>query len=170
MDHGRCGFASNSVLPLLERDGIGFKPPTAYAGRSLASVSTHDLPTYAGWLQGADIAEQVRLGLLGDGSAAKAHRDLECAALGSALRREDILAPEADPAAAHAFVARSPASIVLAQADDLDGETIGVNLPGTDTERPNWRRKVATPVPELLLGPTAQAILSALRDARPAGT
>ena len=155
---------------LLERDGIGFKPPSAYAARSLASVSTHDLPTFAGWLQGADIAEQAWLGLLRDEAGAIEHRGLERAALGDALRQEGILAPETDPAAAHAFVARSPTSIVLTQAADLDGETIGVNLPGTDTERPNWRHKVATPVPELLLGPTAQAILSALRDARPANS
>ena len=70
-------------------------------------------------------------------------------------------------AAAHAFVARSPAALVMAQTDDLAGERIAVNLPGTSIERPNWRRKIALPVPELLGTPTAQAILDALREARP---
>ncbi len=156
---------------LLERDGIGFRPPSVYPARAMASVSTHDLPTFAGWREGADIAEQARLGLLADPAAATVHRAAECAALAAALREEGIAAPETDPAAAaHAYVARSPAALVLAQADDLDGATIAVNLPGTDTERPNWRRKLATPVPGLLHTAPAQAILRALREARPAAT
>jgi 4-alpha-glucanotransferase len=42
-------------------------------------------------------------------------------------------------AAVHAFVARTPSQIMLVQADDLTGETDPLNVPGTDTERPNWR-------------------------------
>jgi glycogen operon protein len=57
--------------------------------------------------------------------------------------------------------------LVLAQADDLGGERVAVNLPGTDTERPNWRRRIATPLPDLLRTETAQAILAALRKERP---
>jgi glycogen operon protein len=55
----------------------------------------------------------------------------------------------------------------LAQADDLGVERVAVNLPGTDTERPNWRRRIATPVPDLLKTGTAEAILAALRKERP---
>lgn len=152
---------------LLERDGIGFRPPAAYPARAMASVSTHDLPTFAGWQAGADIAEQAALGLRDDADAAMAHRDAERAALDDALGREGLDAAERD-AAAHGFVGNSPAWLVLAQADDLDGATEAVNLPGTDTERPNWRRRLATPVPDLLRGATAQRILGALRRARPA--
>jgi glycogen operon protein len=39
-------------------------------------------------------------------------------------------------------VGASPAALVLVQADDLAGETAALNLPDTDRERPNWRRKV----------------------------
>ncbi|MEJ2124353.1 MAG: 4-alpha-glucanotransferase [Alphaproteobacteria bacterium] len=46
-------------------------------------------------------------------------------------------------AAAHEFLAHTPSYIALAQIDDLAGETVAVNLPGTDRERPNWRRKLA---------------------------
>ena len=151
---------------LLEREGLGFKPPAAYPARALASVSTHDLPTFAGWQAGADIAEQVELGLLANPATASAHRAAEGAALDDAIGRESI-ADAATAPAAHAFVARSAASLVLAQADDLDGAIQAVNLPGTDTERPNWRRKLTTPVPGLLHTQQAQAILQALRDARP---
>ena len=99
-------------------------------------------------------------------------RDEEKTALLDALVAEELLpAGEAPPvadimAAAHAFVARSPAALVMAQTDDLAGERVAVNLPGTSNERPNWRRKIATPVPELLTTPTAQTILAKLRAAR----
>ena len=151
---------------LLEREGAGFKPPAGYPELALASVSTHDLPTFAGWQQGADIAEQAELGLMADPAPALARRADEQAALADAFRQEGISLPGA-AAAAHAYVAASPACLVLAQVDDLDGATQAVNLPGTDTERPNWRRKLATPVPGLLQTPQAEAILETLRDARP---
>ena len=51
--------------------------------------------------------------------------------------------PQTPPVAAiHALIARTPSLLALAQADDLAGEMHGVNLPGTDRERPNWRRRL----------------------------
>ena len=32
---------------------------------------------------------------------------------------------------------------MLVQADDLTEETEPLNVPGTDTERPNWRRRLS---------------------------
>ncbi len=45
-------------------------------------------------------------------------------------------------AAAHAYIQRTPSLIAIAQLDDLVGEFTAVNLPGTDLERQNWRRKL----------------------------
>jgi len=42
-------------------------------------------------------------------------------------------------AGAYRFIADTPSELVLVQAEDLAGMRTGVNLPGTDTERPNWR-------------------------------
>ncbi len=42
----------------------------------------------------------------------------------------------------------------MAQADDLVGETVAVNLPGTNQERPNWQRKLAPDVTEIFDGVT----------------
>ena len=59
--------------------------------------------------------------------------------------------------------------MVLLQADDLAGETAAVNLPGTDRERPNWRRKVGVDADALWATPAAtQAIadFAARRDRR----
>ncbi len=159
---------------LLEREGLGFRKPAAYPANALACVTTHDLPTFAGWWEGADIAERAAIGLIPTEAkeAALAEREQEKQKLIDALVAEELLAESetdltAITAAAHAFAARSPAALVLAQADDLDAERVAVNLPGTDRERPNWRRRIATPLPELLRTGVAQAILAALRKERP---
>ncbi len=53
-----------------ERDDSGFLAPSRYPAKAVACVSTHDLPTIAGWWSGADIAEKRSLGLLdADGAA-----------------------------------------------------------------------------------------------------
>jgi glycogen operon protein len=131
-----------------ERHGDDFAPPSAFPRKALACASTHDLPTLAGWRLGADIDEKAALGLLSP-EAAKAERlrrrDDE-ARLRKALAAEGLEPDDSDPAliaAIHAYIAKTPSALVLFQIDDLLGETTGVNLPGTDRERPNWRRKLA---------------------------
>ena len=51
-----------------------------------------------------------------------------------------------DPALAkaiHAFIKKTTSALAMMQIDDLLGERNAVNLPGTDRERPNWRRRLA---------------------------
>ncbi len=135
---------------LLEREGQGFRPAADYPVCAAASVSTHDLSTLAGWRAGADIAERAGLGLRHDSPAA---RMADVAAL------DAIAGPEP-----HGFVAGSPACLVFAQADDLAGEARAVNLPGTDTERPNWRRRLVPDVAGLFAG--GARVLDAMRPGR----
>jgi glycogen operon protein len=140
-----------------------FIPPDAYPAKAVACVSTHDLPTLPGWLIGEDIREREALGLMSpeDAAAARDMRAAEKQALYAALGLKGVAktgeagkaaqAPLASEiiAAAHDFIARTPAYIALAQLDDLAGETVAVNLPGTDRERPNWRRKLTIPLEAL---------------------
>jgi 4-alpha-glucanotransferase len=158
---------------LLEREGRGFKPASSYPTRAVACVSTHDLPPLAGWWEGADIREDTVLGLLQDPNGADDERRAERADLANVLARDGHLARveaedppvEALVQGAHEFVASSPCDLVLVQAEDLAGMRVGVNLPGTDTERPNWRLRVPEPVETLLAGTAAQRILMAMRAA-----
>jgi glycogen operon protein len=52
------------------------------------------------------------------------------------------------------------------QFDDLVGETIATNLPGTDRERPNWRLKVGPDVATAFASHRTQAILATLAKGR----
>jgi glycogen operon protein len=69
-------------------------------------------------------------------------------------------------AATHGFVAGTPSQIMLVQADDLAGETDPLNVPGTDREWPNWRRRVHGEVEGLLDGTLARRIIDAVKQER----
>jgi glycogen operon protein len=167
---------SYRVLPF-ERDGAVLRPPAAYPRLALACVATHDLPPFAGWWDGVDIAERLALGLIAPDDAGPAHAErlADKAALLQALEAAGLLAPGLEAAAApasavapaaHAFVAATPSFLALAQVEDLAGERVAVNLPGTDLERPNWRRRLTPPLDDVLGAGPAQAILHAMRAAR----
>jgi glycogen operon protein len=160
-----------------ERDGVGFKPPESWPAAAAACVSTHDLPTLSGWWIGADIAEKRALGLLNKEAeaAAAVHRRSEKGVLVSELLRRGLLEAQPDAEspmndalanAIHAYVSASPSCLMLAQADDLAGEVEAVNLPGTDRERPNWRRRLASTVEQLMDSERGKSIAGALKDRR----
>lgn len=154
-----------------ERAGADFAPPASCPPKAMACVSTHDLPTLEGWWTGIDIAEKCALGLIDADTAAREReaRETDRRALLAALRREGLLDDAVGgfcdtlARALHAFAARTPARLAMAQLDDLAGEAVAVNLPGTDRERPNWRRKLAGDVGHLFDAPRARAILAGLR-------
>jgi glycogen debranching enzyme GlgX/4-alpha-glucanotransferase len=157
-----------------ERDGSAFRPPARWPSRAAACVSTHDLPTLAGWWEAADIAERASLGLLDVAATqrALAERADDKVALLTLLRQEGLLdqAPDLDGpivpvvvGAVHALIGVSPALLALVQAEDLVGEMVAVNLPGTDRERANWRRRLRTDIGHLFDGEAARGIMAAMR-------
>src|SRR6202012_2332587 len=111
------------------------------------------------------------LSLLSDPTA-ELVRASEKAELIALLQQEELLTEEVDPtqpmpmgfaAAGRAFVSAPPALLTLVQADDLAGETVAVNLPGTDKERPNWSRRLEIDATDLFQSPLASAILAAFK-------
>jgi (1->4)-alpha-D-glucan 1-alpha-D-glucosylmutase len=140
-------------------DGRTFLPPARYAEQALAAVSSHDLPTLAGYWRSLDLDLRGTLGLYADEDDRRQQivsRAEDRAQLLMALEREGLLpeglavhpvsVPEMTPAlarAVHRYLARSPARIALVQAEDLLGETDQANLPGTTDAHPNWQRKLS---------------------------
>ncbi|WP_421692876.1 glycogen debranching protein GlgX [Aestuariivirga sp.] len=150
-----------------EREGLGFKPPGAYPSQALACLTSHDLPTVFGWRAGRDIEIAGQLGQIDPSELPE-----RLATRAEEVQLLDDLAhptngdPQTASAAAHALVARTPSQIMLVQADDLSGETDPLNVPGTDREWPNWRRRVHVPVEHLVETPLAEAILRAVKGER----
>jgi 4-alpha-glucanotransferase len=156
-----------------ERRGIDFIPPSEYPPLAVSVVSTHDLPTLEGWWRGADIDERATLGFI-DAPAREVlwqERVREKWALSEALQGGGFIQrppefegspPDWFVAAIHAFVAATPSLLAMAQVDDLAGETVATNLPGTDRERPNWRHRLRLEAADLFANPRAKAIIAAL--------
>jgi 4-alpha-glucanotransferase len=183
VDHGLCGIR---VL-WFERTSAGrdFRAPSAWDQASVATTTTHDLPTVTGWWRGEDITWRNRIGQTlprSDGrdpvEVAQAERADDRAALWRAFQQAGIVArdaatPPPDQApvdAALAFVAATPSPLVTYPLEDLLALGDQPNLPGSIDEHPNWRRRMAQPVDALFADPAFSRRLQAVDQARLAST
>lgn len=175
----RYGVTHYKVM-LFEKEPDGsFKSPAVYERRSLAAVSTHDLPPFRGWWDGIDIEIASRLSLYPDAAtrervlAARDHdrRLFMQALVGAGLWywHEHEAVPPASHAlvrAAHVYLALSTAQLAVVQIEDLAGMREPVNVPGTHIEYPNWQRKVSAAQAEILGREEVREMLHALSIAR----
>jgi glycogen operon protein len=79
---------------------------------------------------------------------------------------EDAPLSDAIAAAVHALIGAAGSTLAHAQFDDLVGDAVQTNLPGTDRERPNWRLKGGKDVAAAFADDRARAILAALAKGR----
>ena len=156
-DLAAAGVLSYRLLYFERRDDGEFKPPAEFPAQALVAVSTHDLPTLAGWWEGRDLVLRTALRLFPSEAVRDAQivaRAQDRARLLAALQRGGLLPAGAtsDPAsmpqmtpelarALHLHVARSPAQVLVVQLEDIAGARDQANLPGTIHEHPNWRRR-----------------------------
>ncbi len=165
-----------------EREADGrFRGSASYPSACLASVSTHDLPTLAGFWVGRDIDWRERLGLFADPAQAareRAERGEIRRRLLDLLAAEGLLPAGLDPAdppaelpwhvvlALHRLLARSPAEVVVMQLEDALQLVEQANLPGTTEEHPNWRRRLDVPLEQIATDPRVATLAQAIRTAR----
>jgi 4-alpha-glucanotransferase len=159
----RCrdaGIAGMDVL-WFQRDGTRYLPPGEWRDDAAAMTTTHDLPTVAGWWQGADLDLRRDLGLADETELAQ--RQADRASLWQAFTaangasgsppRVDQSAPAVDTAVA--YLAKTSSPLALLPIEDVMGLVEQPNLPGTTDEHPNWRRRLDLPASELLQQPSA---------------
>ncbi|MFD8938356.1 4-alpha-glucanotransferase [Streptomyces sp. NPDC059578] len=148
------GVLGTSVL-WFERERAG-RPlaPHDWRADCLATATTHDLPSTAARLTGADVDLRDSLGLLTRPAAderAGARQDTAAwlalfTRLGLLPRdgAEDAPAAEEEQIrAVHRFLVRTPARMVGVWLPDAVGDLRPQNLPGTRDEYPNWRLPLA---------------------------
>jgi 4-alpha-glucanotransferase len=152
-----------------------FLLPDGYPKAALAVVGSHDLPTLRGWWEARDLDIKERLGLFPTPEEAAQQREArqrDRLHLLQALRHEGLLSPDHDPdiptlaRAVHAFLARTPSALVMAQIDDLTDEVDPVNVPTTSDEHPNWRRRLSMTLEELASRPRFIDIAGIFRSER----
>lgn len=121
---------------------------------SIASINTHDMPTFAGFWNGDDVGERVERGLLDARGAAderekraQSRRKLLSFLTARGLLSDGSEQPAAVLEAVLRFLARSDAEMVLVNVEDLWLEREPVNRPGLP-ER-SWRRRMRVPLEQL---------------------
>jgi 4-alpha-glucanotransferase len=169
-----------------ERHADGeWKSPGDYPAQSLAVAATHDLPTLTGFWSGEDLRVRVGMDAFPDDAARRQaweERQRDKAGILRALRRESLLpngmtddlatAPAMTTElceAIHIYLARTSSCVMLANLEDGLGELSQTNLPGTVDSHPNWTRKYALRVNEILCDARLRQFGAVLRSTRPLG-
>jgi 4-alpha-glucanotransferase len=166
-----------------ERESDGFLAPSRWDPHGVATTTTHDLPTVAGWWRGADIDWRNRIGQTlprADGldpvALEHAKRASDRVALWHALQqsgfapRDTAPPPPDDPPVngALGYVAATTSPLVTCPLEDLLALPDQPNLPGSIDEHPNWRRRLPLPVEALFADPGFAARVDMVARARSA--
>jgi 4-alpha-glucanotransferase len=185
----RRGILGTSIL-WFERDEEG-RPLPAERWRELcmASVTTHDLPPTAGYLEGAHLELRNRLGVLARSyEEEKAADEADRASWLAEVRSRGLLPddagaqPDEGPSvektvqALHRYLGLTPSRLLCVALVDLVGDKRIQNQPGTSDEYPNWRVPLSGPDGKPLLledvlgsGPRVQLAPCLARRANPSG-
>lgn len=136
---------------------------------AIASLNTHDMPTFSAFWHGLDIEDRVDLGLLTQDEAHEEmhSRDQLRTSLSGFLQGRDFLRPDGYAekhvlSALLQWLAAGQAEVVLVSLEDLWGETEPQNTPGTYLERCNWRRKARFSFDEFQDLPAVEDLLQAV--------
>jgi 4-alpha-glucanotransferase len=155
------GIWSYLVMLFERREGGAFRPPAEYGRQALATFSTHDIPTFAGWRTGHDLRVKRELGIdpgETDEERARAHW-----LFGEALARSGTCEDRGwEIVDALRFLARAPSRLMAVGIEDVLGLPDQVNIPGTMHEHPNWRRRLPVALEELERHPGLQQIATML--------
>ncbi|HEX7153035.1 MAG TPA: 4-alpha-glucanotransferase [Thermoanaerobaculia bacterium] len=149
----------------------GDEPAGTPPAQSVASINTHDMPTFAGWWRERDVDERLEQDLLDTKGAAteRTTRESMRNALGHFLEQRGYLAGRREDAMSMvegtlAFLASSAAEIVLVTLEDLWGETEPQNRPGLP-ER-SWKQKLRYGLEQTREDATVKRILRIVSERR----
>ena len=136
----------------------------------VASLNTHDMPTFAGFWRGTEIDDQLDLGLIDAEEHTRALQ--QRAVLRRSLSRSLGGGGEIDVGVARQRLlerlAASDAHYVLVTLEDLWLEDRPQNVPGTSDERPNWQRRARRPLEDIMNDAAIRRMLHAIAERRAA--
>ena len=142
------GIYSNSLFYFEKQHDGEFLPLQELPKHCLIMIANHDVPPFCGWWQTDDLDIKRQYQLIDDQQyqqqlherQQEKQRLLRFIQLHSAEQlseTSDAMCVYGELAKA---LAHSETRLFALQLDDLDKQTYPVNIPGTNTEYPNWRR------------------------------
>jgi 4-alpha-glucanotransferase len=152
------GTVDPSVREVMDRRGVyGYRvgwfeeaPPLEWPPRTVATMSTHDLPTLAGLWDGTDTSDRKHAGMAPDPEG------------DALLRRRLARLAGVDPAEgidvgvvvrdAQLAMGAAGSDLAVANLEDAAMQRSRPNLPGTVDAHPNWRQALPVALEDLDLG------------------
>jgi len=176
----RMGIFAYRVMVFEKTEDGRIRQPSRFDVQALAIFATHDLPSARGWWLGRDIDQREKLDLYPRPGQAEEERDArhqDRVAMVAALAGEGLLDPGFPSsgvltdalavdlaAAAHAYLGRSAARLMMVQMEDALGLDSQMNLPGTTVQHPNWRWRYKDDVARMLDDSRIRALGEGLKD------
>lgn len=140
---------------------------------NVASLNTHDTPTFASFWRGLDIDDRLDLGLLDKKGVVEKRKERSAQKQAlvrfferAGLIKEKFPDTEAVLRAWLCHLSKGPAKLLLINLEDLWLETRPQNTPGTWRERPNWRRKASYTFEQISQMDRISEMLSAVHSSR----
>ncbi len=177
---GETNIFSYRLLYFEKDDQQGFILPQDYPELALVTVTTHDLPTLAGFWTHRDIEVRKEAGIFDSQRAiteAAAEREADKEKLLELLQDLGLLPgdcstdvnayPEITGELHNAvvgFLALTPSKLFILSQEDLFKETDQQNLPGTTAEYPNWSLKMKYTLEQLRKDPNVRTFCEMFRN------
>lgn len=177
----QTGILSYKVFFFQTAPDGGYYSPADYPSQALATLCTHDMPTIRGYWHCEDLKLSKSLGLLGKNQdldhlyherlEAK-QRVLDSVAWHGFLPQDvshDAHFAEMTPKlnqALHLHMAQTESQLLSVQIEDWLNMDTAVNVPGTSTEYPNWRRKLSHTLEAMFMNPKLNHFLARLNQIR----
>lgn len=159
-----------------EKSGV-YRAPDHYVTQAMATVTTHDLPTLRGYWEGGDLTLGESLGIYPDPTVLttlRAEREASKQGLLDALHQHRCVPKSVGHNAKtlsmtpvlnrglQRYLADSASALLGLQPEDwLDMDT-PVNVPGTNTEYPNWQRKLTRSLEDMFSDPWINRLIKDL--------
>ncbi len=172
---------SNVLFYFEKYDSNHFKRPEHYPQKALAMVANHDVPTLAAWWNGSDLRLRHSLGLIATPEVLQEQLHWRHSEKQQVLRwladqwllppswqegHEDKVFDLLLCAAIFRCSGRSSAQLLSIQLEDLALLEFPVNIPGTSSEYPNWRRRLPVDLEALLASDSGTTLLAGLKQER----
>jgi 4-alpha-glucanotransferase len=149
-------------------------PPQRWPERAMASISTHDLPTAAGFLRAEHVRARAELNkLAGDVDVERQRAASERSETIELLREQGLLPVGATEqqiiTALHALLGRTPCRLLAIAPQDVVGQVRQPNLPGTTEGYPNWRIPLPVTFEQFRTDPRVRQATEAVRHRAESG-
>ena len=162
------------------QDG-GFKSPRQYPAQAMAALTTHDMPTLRGYWHCEDLRLGQQLGLYPDEQALQSQyrerheskqrvlnslkdHGLLPQSVGQDVSWVGMTSELSHSLQVHLCLGNS--ALYSTQLEDWLEMDKPVNIPGTSTEYPNWRRKLSRELEAMLTDTSLESLAGQMTEAR----